>query len=82
MEDGGRTMVAKRPHKAALILGRLAERFCPYAKQPCPEENCMLKEFCKCAQEQAAAARKLENKLWGLLAFCGIALILYWLIAA
>ena len=78
MEDGSRTMVAKRPHWLAILLGRMAERICPYAKAPCPEENCKIREFCKCAQEQAAAARRLENRLWGTLAVCGVAAIVFW----
>jgi hypothetical protein len=79
MQDGGRTSVTKRPHWTAILLGRLAERFCPYAKAPCPEENCKLKEFCKCAQEQARAARKLEAQLWGTLAVsCLLAVAMFW----
>ncbi len=81
MEDGGGTETAKSPSLWRILVGRLAERICPYAKEPCPEENCQLKSFCKCAQEQAAAANRLETKLWGLLLFCGVALVLYWVVA-
>jgi hypothetical protein len=82
MEDGGGTETTKSPSSWKILLGRLAERICPYAKQPCPDDKCQLKQYCKCAQEEAAAANRLETKLWALLAFCGVSLVLYWIVAS
>ena len=80
MKDSGQIPVTERPHWITILVGRLAERLCPYAKKPCPDETCKLRYFCKCAQEQEGAAKRLENRLWGALAVCGVAVILYWLL--
>ena len=77
MKDSDQMSAAKRPHWTAILLGRLAERVCPFAKKPCPDESCKLRDFCKCAQQQERAARTLENRLWGTLAVSGAAVILY-----
>jgi hypothetical protein len=78
MEDKNQTSAAKRPQWIAILVGRLAERICRSAKDPCPIENCRLKYFCQCAQEEARSAKTLEITLVGSMAACGVGLVVYW----
>ena len=81
MKDSDQIPVAKRPQWIAILVGRLAERICRSAKDPCPDESCRLRYYCKCAQEQDRTAKTLEITLLGSMAACGVGLILYWLLA-
>jgi len=82
MNGNDQIPVVKRPHWVDILTGRLAEQICPYARKPCPDESCQLRYSCKCAQEQSAAASRLENRMWGVLAACGAAVIVYWFVGS
>ncbi len=80
VEDHNQILTATRPHWTTVVLGRLAQRVCPFADQPCPDESCKIRYFCKCAQQQERVAKTREDWLWGALAICGLSGILIWLI--
>ena len=81
MEQAHVAPSAARFHWTRILLGRLVLRVCLYAKGGCPDTSCMFKFFCKYGREQEHAADLLEGELWGTLAVCGAAVILYWLAA-
>jgi hypothetical protein len=80
MKDGDQVSTGESPHWTAVLLGRVAERICHSAKNPCPDESCKLRYYCRCAQEQERTARMLEFTLCGSMAACGGGLIVYWLL--
>jgi hypothetical protein len=80
MNGRGQISATKRPRWISILVGRITERICRSEKVPCPIENCRLKYFCKCAQEQARAAKTLEITFVGLMAVCGVGLIVYWVL--
>jgi hypothetical protein len=79
VEGRNQSSTARRPHWTAILLGRLTQFVCPYAKEPCPDESCKLRYFCKCAQQQECAVKTREDRLWGALALCGLSALLIWL---
>ena len=62
-----------------VFLGRLVLRVCPSGRAEEPCEGCELRALCKCAQEDFAAAARVERTVWAALAACGVATILCWL---
>ena len=80
MNERDQISSVKRPQWIAILVGRLAERICRSEKNPCPIENCRLRYFCKCAQEQERTAKTLEAALVGSMAACGVGLIVYWVL--
>jgi len=80
VENRDRISAVKRPWWITILVGRLAERMCHSAKDPCPIEKCRLKYYCKCAQEQDRTAKTLEITLLGSMAACGVGMIVYWLL--
>ena len=68
----------------AALLGRLVQWICPTgaeARKECCSDRCRLWVLCRCAQEEFRSSGSLEDRTWWLLAACGGAVILYWLLA-
>ncbi len=68
---------ANQPRWLNLFLGRELLRVCPYAHKDEPCTGCRLRALCKCAQDNLVAAATIERRVWGVLALCGAAAILY-----
>jgi hypothetical protein len=68
----------------AARLGRLVQWICPTgaeARKECCSDRCRLWVLCKCSQEEFRSSGSIEDRTWWLLAACGGAVILYWLLA-
>ena len=67
----------------AALLGRVVQWVCPTgaeARKDCCSDRCRFWTLCKCAQEEFRSHGALEDRTWWLLAACGGAAILYWLL--
>ena len=51
------------------------------ARKECCSDRCRLWVLCKCSQEEFRSSGSIEDRTWWLLAACGGAVILYWLLA-
>jgi len=61
-------------------LGRLILRICSSGRKECRNESCQLRALCKCAMDDFRAATVVERRVWVILAACGGAVLLYWLL--
>jgi len=68
------------PRWVGQFAGQSLLRVCPAAHREEPCAGCELRAVCKCAQDDMAAAARVEKNVWALLAACGAAIILYCLI--
>jgi len=63
------------PRWSRLVLGRWADRFCPI-KRDCSDRRCALRALCECARKDIQQAARMEVRVWAVLAFCGVAVLL------
>jgi hypothetical protein len=73
------------PHWASVLLGRWILRFCPPQRKAapiCEDQRCALRIYCKCAREDSEYGAALEQRVWLVLAVCGLAVILFWILSA
>ena len=76
LQRGGRNLWTAWPK---VFLGRLVLRVCPSGRAEEPCEGCELRALCKCAQDDFAAAARVERTVWAVLLACGVVTILCWL---
>ncbi len=57
------------------------QRLCSSARDNCQSEHCQLRLFCKCAREEYDAGAVAETRVYAILLGCGLAVVLYWLLA-
>jgi len=64
------------PRWSRLVLGRWADRLCPI-KRDCSDRRCALRALCECARKDIQQAARMEVRVWAVLAFCGVAVLLW-----
>jgi len=70
-----------RPRWLGLFLGQLILRICSSGRRKeCRNESCQLRVLCKCAMDDFRAATVVERRVWTIVAVCGGAVLLYWLL--
>jgi hypothetical protein len=74
----------RSPRWSAILLGRWILRVCRRSEaktgHACEEESCALRIYCKCARENYEHGAALEHRAWLVLAACGAAVILFWIL--
>ncbi len=68
----------------AARLGRVVQRICSkgdVTQKDCCTDRCQFWILCQCAKDEYRSATSLEDRVWWILAACGAAAILYWLLA-
>jgi len=58
------------PRWLGIFLGQLVLRVCPENRPEEPCDGCQLRALCKCAQDDFAAAARIEKRVWAVLAAC------------
>jgi hypothetical protein len=80
--DGGASQPP--PRWWGVLFGRWILRVCSRSEaktgHECDEEKCALRIYCKCAKENYEYGAALEQRAWMVLAVCGAAVILFWIL--
>jgi hypothetical protein len=62
---------SSRLGRARQFLGATVLRVCREGRRECTKPNCWLQPVCACARADLAAARRMEARVWILIAICG-----------
>lgn len=68
------------PWWSRLFLGRWADRLCA-VKRDCSEKRCGFRALCECARRDLQAAARVETRVWAVLVLCGVAVLLWAMLA-
>jgi len=68
------------PKGLQAALGSIVLRICAERPSSCAKTRCHLRALCHCADEDRQAAQLLENRVWMVVAICGAAVLIGWLL--
>jgi hypothetical protein len=66
-----------RHGRAGQFFGAMIMRLCAEGRRECTKPNCWLQPVCACARADLAAARRVEARVWTLIAICGAIVIIF-----